>query len=256
MRTFTAVTPAQPVLPPDLALLLAPVCANEPSAQDEYVGRADGVLLDELGRVVAFIVRLAKKLDARSPRTLVPLTAVTVTSGSVLRLSWTEDQLRAQPWLDEDLQPHNQVDGGPPVESQWMPARPNVVPPAGGANASEAAKEGLGGGLIGAAFGALAGLAIGGPIGAASLAAFCAAGGSLAGILSGATHETAVEASEMKLDNLAPDTSTAPSASLQRLEERLCDPALSAAGFVNACRLTPMTTTEAPPEEARRAAAG
>lgn len=254
MRTFTAVIPAQASLPPDLELLLAPVCAKEPSAPDEYVGRTDGVLLDEEGHPVAFIVRLAKKLDADCRRTLVPTRALTVTGGSLINLSWTEDQLLAQPRLDEDLQPHNRVDGGPPVESQWMPARPNVVPPGPGANGNEAAKEGLEGGLIGAAIGALAGMAIGGPIGAASLAAFCAAGGSLAGILSGATHDTAVEASEMKLDNLEPERH--PVAAIRRLEERLRDPGLTAGGVVHAMRLTPFTTTEAPSEQERAAAAG
>ena len=254
MRTFTAVIPAQPTLPPDLELLLAPVCANEPSAPDEYVGRTDGVLLDEEGRAVAFIVRLSKKLDPDCPRTLVPTRAMTVTGGSLIHLTWTEDQLLAQPRLDEDLQPHNRIDGGPPVESQWMPARPNVVPPGPGVNGSEAAKEGLEGGLIGAAIGAVAGMAIGGPIGAASLAAFCAAGGSLAGILSGATHETAVEASEMKLDNLEPERRPVPA--IRRLEERLRDPGLTVAGILHAMRLTPMTTTEAPAESERAAAAG
>jgi hypothetical protein len=252
MRTFTAVIPAQPTLPPDLELLLAPVCANEPSAPDEYVGRTDGVLLDEQGCVVAFIVRLSKKLDSACQRTLVPSTAVTVTGGSLLHLSWTEDQLLAQPRLDEDLQPHNRVDGGPPVESQWMPARPNVVPPGPGANRKEAVKEGIEGGLLGATIGAIAGMAIGGPIGAASLAVFFAAGGSLAGVLSGASHDTAVEASEMKLDNLAPKHRPQPE--IQRLEERLRDPVLAAAGIVTAMRISPLTTTKEVDEYVRPAA--
>lgn len=245
MRTFTAVTPAQPTLPPDLDLLLAPVCANEPSSP--YVGRTDGVLLNERGRVVAFIVRLSKLLVPGCPRTLVPVTAVTVTGGSLLHLSWTEDQLLAQPRLDEDLQPHNRVDGGPPVESQWMPARPNVVPPGPGMNKMEAVKEGLEGGIIGAAIGAVAGMAMGGPIGAASLGAFFAAGGGLAGVLSGASHETAVEASEMKLDNLEPDHLTP--TPIRRLEERLRDQSLSAAGIVHMTKLMPLTTTEPAPEQ-------
>jgi hypothetical protein len=71
MQTFTAVLPTRRLLPHDLALLLAPVRAEAPSAPDAYVGRADGVLLDDGGHVVAFIVRLARELDAKSPRTLV-----------------------------------------------------------------------------------------------------------------------------------------------------------------------------------------
>jgi hypothetical protein len=251
MRTFTAVTPCQPILPPDLALLLAPVRASEPSAPDEYVGRAEGVVLDPAGSVVAFIVRLSPLLVAGGPRTLVPVTAATVTGDAVVRLAWTEDQLLAQPRLDEVFQAHNRIDGGPPVESRWMPARPNVIPPGSGMNRTEAAKEGLAGGVIGAAIGAVAGLALGGPLGAAALAAFCAAGGGLAGVLSGGTHETAVEASEMKLDDLAPKRGAARSPLLDRLEERLRDPALAAAGFVSGTHFTPMTTTEAPPEQRR-----
>lgn len=251
MRTFTAVTPCQPILPPDLALLLAPVRASEPSAPDEYVGRTEGVVLDDAGNIVAFIVRLSPLLVARTARTLVPVTAVTVIGNSGLRLAWTEDQLLAQPRLDEDFQVHNRIDGGPPVESQWMPARPNVVPPGSGLNRAEAAKEGLAGGVIGAAVGAVAGLALGGPLGAAALAAFCAAGGGLAGVLSGGTHETAIEASEMKLDNIAPVRGGEGSHALQQLEERLRDPALAAAGFVCGTHFAPMTTTEAPREQRR-----
>lgn len=251
METFTAVIPKRPILPQDLELLLAPVCTDEPSAPTNYVGRSDGVLLDSHGRAVAFIVRLARRLDRDCARTLVPVTALTVTTSWLLRLSWTTDQLLAQPRLDDDLQPHNRVDGGPPVESQWMPARPNMVPPGPGVNTKEAVKEGIEGGLIGATIGAVAGMAIGGPIGAASLAAFFAAGGSLAGVLSGASHETAVEASEMKLHNLKPERETSPE--IWHLAERLRDPALAAAGIVSTMRLSPLTTTEAPAEHERAA---
>jgi hypothetical protein len=244
MHTFTAVMPTQPQLPPDLGLLLAPVCANEASAPDEYVGRTDGMLFDEEGHGVAFILRLGSKLDTHGARTLVPAAAMTLTDGPILHLAWTEDQLRAQPRLDEELQPHSRVDGGPPVESQWMPARPNVVPPAGGLNGGEAVKEGLAGGAVGAALGAAAGLAVGGPIAAASLAVFMAAGGSLAGVLSGVTQETAPEAGEMKFQPLEKDPS-ALGVALHRLEERLRDRDLEATGYVSTVQLTPMTTTQA-----------
>src|SRR4051812_6506528 len=83
MHTFTAVVPTQALLPAELALLLAPVRVNEPSDPDEYVGRTDGVLLDRDGRVVAFILQLTRKLGARGARTLVPVTAMTLTEGSV-----------------------------------------------------------------------------------------------------------------------------------------------------------------------------
>jgi hypothetical protein len=258
MQTFTAIVPTQPQLPPDLAILLAPVRSDEPSAPDAHVARADGVLLDEEGRVVAFILRLAKTLDPHGGRTLVPATALRLTEGPKLHLAWTEDQLRAQPRLDGDLQPHNHVDGGPPVESQWMPARPAVIPPGSGGNGVAAATEGVEGGLIGAAIGALAGLAIGGPIGAASLAVFFAAGGSLAGILSGASQDTAPEASEMHFAHLPAGDDGALGVALGKLEAWLREPRLVGQGFVSAMRLMPMTTTEAPleapPERAREVA--
>lgn len=233
--------------------MLAPVRAEEPSLPDEYVGRADGVLLDDQGRVAALILRLSRRLDARGARTLVPATALSLT-GPTLHLQWTEGQLLAQPRLDEDLQPHNTADGGPPVESQWMPARPAVIPPGSGGNGAAAATEGVEGGLIGAALGALAGLAIGGPIGAASLAVFFAAGGSLAGILSGASQETASEAGEMHFAHRNAEDHDALTVALGRLESALRDPSVAAAGLVSAMQVTPMTTTEAPPEQHQQVA--
>jgi len=254
MRTFTAVTPMRTTLSSDLALLLAPVRANEPSAPEEYVGHAEGVLLDERGRLIAFILRLSPRLVAGRPRTLVAASAITVSDDMVLHLSWTEEQILAQPRLDADLQPHNRVDGGRPVESQWMPARPNVVPPSDSVNGKEALKEGLEGGAIGAVLGGVAGLVMGGPIGAVALAGFCAAGGSLAGIIAGATHETAIEASEMKFDNIAPENGGASRTALRLLEERLRDPALEASELVHISRFTPITTQTAPPERERAGA--
>src|SRR5689334_14437906 len=112
MQTLIAVTPATPTLPPDLALLCAPVRSAEPSAPDEYVGRTGGALPDPNGRVVGFIVRLAPQLAPTRPRVLIAATAVSVTEGRVLHLSWTENQLLAQPRLDDDLRPHDRVAGG------------------------------------------------------------------------------------------------------------------------------------------------
>ncbi len=243
MRTFTAVTPLTTTLPPELSLLLAPVRTDEPSAPDEYVGRSEGVLLDEKGRVLAFIVRLSPRLMAGTPRTLVTATAVTVTDDGVMHLSWTRDQLLAQPLLDVNLEPRNQTDGGAPVESAWLPARPNVIPPGDTTNGVEAAKEGLQGGAAGAVIGALAGLAIGGPVGALALGAFFAAGGGLAGVIAGASYETAVEAGELKYDNVAPAGGEARATAFRLLEERLRDPGLPAAGLIHATRFTPETTT-------------
>lgn len=248
MKTLTVVLPNQPVLPPELTLLVTPVCAAEPSAPGEHVGRTEGLMLDDEGRVTAFILRLATKIAQGGARTLVPRSALRLEPGPIFHLSWTEDQLRAQPRLDENLQPHNRVDGGPPVESQWMPARPNIVPPAEGVNTKEAVKEGVEGGLIGAAIGAVAGFAVGGPIGAASLAAFFAAGGGLAGILSGASQGTAADASEMRFAPAGKDDHPSIAAPLAALEERLTDTLLTTGGVVTMTRVVPQTTTFVPPE--------
>jgi hypothetical protein len=244
MQTFTAVLPTLRLLPHDLALLLAPVAVEESRAPDEYVGRADGVILDDDKHVVAFVVRLAREHDARGPRTLVPATAVTVMQGPVLRISWTEAHLRAQPRLD--LPPDDRTDGAPPPSSRRVPVGPGLAPPGPGSSGAEAAKEGLEGGAMGAALGALAGLALGGPIAAASLAVFFAVGGILGGVVAGAAEETKPPAPEL------PPVDTegyGPSGAwLGGLEQRLQDPGLEAEGFVTTMRFTPETMTEAPPE--------
>lgn len=251
VRTLTAVVPNKPLLSPDLVLLLAPVLAAEQSAPDEYAGRADGVLLDEAGRVVAFVIRLARRLDASAARTLVPLSALTLMQGPILRLSWTEDQLGAQPRLDEDLKPPDRLDGGPPAAGQSIADRPALAPQGNDVNGAETAKAGLEGGLLGAAFGALAGMAIGGPIGAASLGVFFAAGGSLTGILSEAARESAEEARELDVIGTETEGHGSFRERLGRLEDRLADPALEAAGLVTRTRFSPMTTVAASPEQPR-----
>jgi hypothetical protein len=208
MRTFTVVTrKTNDPLPAELALLEAPVSTEEPSAPGEYVGRGAGVMLDERNRVIAFVVRLEPKLaGSKAPWTLLPANAMVVTDQGVLASSWTEDQLMAQPRIDARFQPHELVTGGLPVESQWMPARPNPVPPGPEVNKSEAMVEGAAGGAIGAAVGVAAGLLAAGPIGALGLGVFFAAGGSLAGLLSGGSHETAVQAAELEMDTVRSET--------------------------------------------------
>jgi hypothetical protein len=251
MRTLTAVVPATPSLPPELGLLLAPMRIAKPADPDAYVGRAEGVVLDERGRVLAFIVRLSPELVAGSPRTLVSAAAVTVTADAVLHVAWTKDQIRAQPRLDEDLQPHNVANGGLPLQSRWMPARANGVPPAEGMNRREALEEGIEGGAIGAVAGACVGLAIGGPIGAAALAGLFAGGGAIAGIVSGITQESAAEASELRFD-LPAHREGEDATAMRLLEERLRDPHVTMmSGLLHATRFCPMTTTDAPPERAQ-----
>jgi hypothetical protein len=234
MRTFTVVTRTTPQpLPTPLSLLDARVRAEEPSAPGEYVGHTEGVMLDESSNVVAFVVRLSVPLAGhRPPWTLIPTNAVGVLDDGTLQTSWTEDQLLAQPRLDAHFQPHERVDGGLPVESQFLPARPNPVPPGSGVNAPEALREGAAGGAIGAAVGAVAGLVAAGPLGAAALGVFFAAGGSLAGLLSGGSHDSAVQAAELEVDTQPRVASGPMDARLRALEEELRRPgAVSAAGL-------------------------
>jgi hypothetical protein len=258
MQTYTAVLPIDVWMPPKLAVLVAPVCAAEPSAPDAYVGDAEGVLLDGNGRVVAFLLRLATRLEDHRARVLVPATALRLTEGPILRVAWTEDQIRAEPRLDADLQPHNRVDGGPPVESHWMmPARPGVVPPGPFLNKRAAAAEGLEGGLLGAGIGALVGLAVGGPAAAVPAMIFFAGGAGLAGLLCGASEESAAEAGEMIFRPLDSNDRSPLGLALQRLEDRLRGPHLVSAlasGLVTVRRLRPITTTSSPPTSWREAA--
>ncbi len=247
MQDLTAVLPTRALLPHDLALLLAPVRTEASSAPDAYAGRAEGVLVDERARVVAFIVRLAQHLDARGMRTLVPATAVTVMEGPILRIAWTDGQLCAQPRLDE-----RPDEPASPPQSERRPVAAGEVPPGPGGNGGEAAKEGVEGAVLGAALGAAAGLVLGGPIAAASLAVFFAVGGSLGGAIAGAAKDAKPEASGTP-SPLEPEhrgTST----EIAELEQRLRDPDLEAQGLVTTLRLAPVeTTTEAIPPRAREA---
>jgi len=254
MRTFTLVTRSNlEPLPQSLALLDAPVRTKEPSAPDEYVGRTGGVLLDEDGSVVAFLVQLTRDLAAKKyPWTLVPTSAIAVTRDSTIHVDWTEDQLLAQPRFDANFDAHALVDGEAPVESQWMPARPNVVPPGTGVSGAAAVNEGAAGGAIGAVIGAVAGFALGGPLAAAALGTFFAAGGSLAGLISGGSRETAAEASELKLETEVPRLRPA-DPRLEPLARALRD-ATSLGPALRVSQFELVVTGEQPKPEARRRA--
>jgi hypothetical protein len=238
VRSFTAVVPLRHDLPPELALMLAPIRTDEPSAPDRYAGRAEGVLLDHEGRVVAFIVRLATKLNGNVERTLVPTTIATLEEGPTLHLAWTNGQLRAHPRLDEDLKRPD------PVHEE----APGEAPPGGGVSGSETAKEGVEGGLLGAALGALAGLVLGGPIAAASMAVFFATGGSVLGMVAGASEEKTPPEATTTTVNPVRAHDAALAAALELLEARLRrDPELE--GVVITTRIVPPVTGE-PAEQA------
>jgi hypothetical protein len=244
MRTWTAVTPSTLTLSPDLALLLAPVrLTSSPSTTaEDYVGRAEGVILDDAGRLAAFVVRLSPRLVGGSSRTLLPASAMTVTDDSVLILAWPQEKLLAQRRLDEDLQPQNAAAGGSPAAVPSPPvATTGVGPGEGKVDVNETVKEGVEGSAIGAVVGGILGGLAGGPVLGLALAAFFGVGGGLAGFISGGGQEThgAPEGAE-------PDTTTAnrDNAAIARLEERLRDPMLTTDGLVHMTRFTPLVSNE------------
>lgn len=242
MGTFTAVIPVRSILPPELSLLLAPIRAREPTEPEGYVGQSEGALLDQDDHVVAFIVRLAKRFAPTCPRTLVDASAVTVTDDSVLRLSWTEAQLLAQPRLDDALHVQEPLPGTDPIPLTSMAAHEGTPAVDDGTATKETIKEGAEGVALGAVVGAVAGFAAGGPIGL-SLAAFFALGGGLVGVISGATQPTAAEVTARDLKTLTPPQDHASVEALQRLGERLQDPALQDGELVRLMRFSRASAT-------------
>jgi hypothetical protein len=241
MRTLTVVTPATPTLPSDLALLLAPIhFAGAESYSEGYAGHAEGVILDEEGMAVAFVVRLSPKLAIGSPRTLVSASAMTVTDDSVLFLAWPEHQLLSQPRLDEDLQRLPRAAEDALVES----STPDIPLSTGGdVDPKATLKEGLEGTAIGAAFGALAGLATLTPIGVLALAAFFATGGGVLGVIAGASHD---EPRKTARDDIGTEHHNP---ALRPLEERLRDPTRGIRGLVHTTRFSLPAPFAAPVEQ-------
>lgn len=244
MATFTAVIPVRSILPQELSLLLSPIRAREPTEPEGYVAQSEGALLDEDDRVVAFIVRLARRFVPTCPRTLVDATAVTVTDDSVLRISWTEAQLLAQPRLDDALHLQDALPGTEPLALSSMAAHEGTAAVDDGASTKETVKEGAEGVALGAVVGALAGFAAGGPIGL-SLAAFFALGGGLVGVISGATQPTAAERNARDLQAIDPPQDRASADAIRRLGERLQDPALLAGDLVRFLRFSSASATVA-----------
>jgi hypothetical protein len=233
MQTLTAVTPATPTLPPELGLLLAPIrFAGAASVAEVYAGHAQGVILDDEGMAIAFVVRLSPKLAPGSPLALVSASAMTVTDDSMLLLEWPQDRLLAQPRLDDDLKGSAAVEG----------SLPRDIPPSTGGDmdAKTTLEEGAQGTAIGAAFGALVGLATFTPIGVLALAAFFATGGGLLGIISGASQDSPMKTGR---DDDGPEHHNP---SLRALERELRNPALSTLGFVNTTRFSPPAAPAAP----------
>jgi len=240
MQTWTAVSPSTLTLPPDLALMIAPVRSASPQTArpDDYVGRAEGVILDDGGDLVAFVVRLSSNLVAGTPRTLVPVSAMTVTDDSVLILAWPQDKLLAQRRLDENLRPEDAAVEGSPAAPSPPLAEASAGPGEGKVDVSETVKEGVEGSAIGAVVGGILGGIAGGPLLGLALAAFFGVGGGLAGFIAGGGQETHEEPKGANPDPLA----TRPgNDALTRLEERLRDPMLPMHGLVHTTRFSPMT---------------
>ncbi len=242
MRTWTAVTPSTMALPSELALLLAPVrLAEAANVKDDPVGRAEGVLLDDEGHLVAFVVRLSWKLAAGNPRTLVPASAMNVADDVRLVLEWPQDKLLEQPRLDKDLQRQDTPQGGAPaVASADVPT--TAGPGEGRVDMKETIKEGAEGSAIGAVVGGILGGLAGGPILGFALAAFFATGGGLIGFISGGGQQTDDAPEGAKPAHLS--ARPVPPA-FQRLEEHLRDPMLTTDGVVHTTRFSPMATNEA-----------
>jgi hypothetical protein len=230
MRTWTAVSPSTMNLPHDLALLLAPIRIVDTTRPEAgYVGRAEGVLLDEAGGVVGFFVRLSPGLVSESPRTLVPASAMAIAPDAALLLTWPLEKLLAQPRFDGELQRYEASEGPGPGE--------------GRVDVHETLKETAQGTGAGAVVGGILGTLAGGPILGLALAAFFGVGGGFLGFIAGGAQETREEPSGMRPDNLGPEPQ---SSAFLRLEERLRDPELAAGGLVEITRFSPPSASVAP----------
>lgn len=142
MKHLTTITrTGHGTLPDDLAFLQAAVFAARPLPQEsERVGYVEGVVTRGRCRIVFFIVRLEHDSEATVRRVLVPVaaldaSAVRARSDASLVLTWTPDQVLAQPDFVSDARPpRNHEDGSRVRTGRWLPAVPNAVPPGKGLN--------------------------------------------------------------------------------------------------------------------------
>lgn len=244
MRTFTAVIPARSKLPPDLSLLLAPVHARAPSDPAAEVGRAEGLVLDEAGQVVAFIVRLSTRLVSTGPRTLLAASVVSIGDDGVLHPSWTEAELLSQPRLDDAL--HGvPAAGTAPIEIRSMNESIDVSSPPYPEATQDTLTGGAGGIAVGAALGAAFGIGAGAPV-ALGLATFFALGGGLVGALGGVMAPTATEEHDRMVDPRELAQTEASNAALRALEDRLRDPSLETADLVHLLRFSRSPASPSP----------
>lgn len=93
---------------PDRLRVLSAVVVSADHVSDEPLGRVEGVVLDDLGAIQSFIVKLWENGQA-TRAVLVPLASVqwyTEGFAPALGISWTPDLLRGQPALAPSNRPH------------------------------------------------------------------------------------------------------------------------------------------------------
>lgn len=217
MKHLTTITrTGHGTLPDDLAFLQAAVFAARPLPQEsERVGYVEGVVTRGRCRIVFFIVRLEHDSEATVRRVLVPVaaldaSAVRARSDASLVLTWTPDQVLAQPDFVSDARPpRNHEDGSRVRTGRWLPAVPNAVPPGKGLNYRAAWRQRLVWGalsaLVGVGAALLAGASFSVVLGAAL---FFGLGGAIAGSLYGYSRDSATDASEFHIMEPSPEVAT------------------------------------------------
>jgi hypothetical protein len=214
MKHLTTITrTGRGTLPDDLAFLQAAVFAARPLPQEsERIGSVEGVVTHGRCRIVFFIVRLEHDSEMTMRRVLVPVAALDASAtrsrpDASLVLTWTPDQVLAQPDFVSDAQPpRSHEDGGPVRTGRWLPAVPNPVPPGKGLNHGAAWRQRLVWGVVSALVGVGASLLAGASFSVAvSAALFFGLGGAIAGSLYGYSRDSATDASEFHIMEPSPE---------------------------------------------------
>jgi hypothetical protein len=214
MKHLTTITrTGRGTLPDDLAILQSAVFAARPLPQpSERVGYVEGVVTHDRCQLVFFIVRLEHDNEATARRILVPVAALDPSAiraryDASLVLSWTVDQVLAQPdFVSDAMPPRNHEDGGRVRTGRWLPAVPNAVPPGKGLNHGAAWRQRLAWGALSAMIGLGAALLAGaGFTVALSAALFFGLGGAIAGSIYGYSRDSATDASEFKVMDPSPE---------------------------------------------------
>ena len=212
MEQLTTITLSgrRPV-PKDLALLEAPVFASRSlPQQNELVGWVEGVVTRNRARIVFFVVRLEREPERSGRRVLIPLAALDPAAieegaNASLVVTWTADQVTAQPdFKDEVPPPQNPDDSGVVLAGRWLPIASTRVPPGRGLDHRHAWRKRLVWGAASALLGAVVALVAGGGAAmAVGAALFFGLGGALAGSMYGYSRDSATDASAF--DEADPD---------------------------------------------------